>query len=165
VTIFRARVLDVPDDPFLGGTLRCEQDGGIAVGADGLITDRGPFAEVRARNPSADVCELGDGLLLPGFVDTHVHFPQARIIGGLGMPLLDWLEQCALPEEARMADLGYAQEVAAEFVSGLADAGTTTALVFGAHFAPAVDALFGAATTRASPWPTAGTARAATGMR
>ena len=47
-----------------------------------------------------------------------------------------------------MADLGYAQEVAAEFVAGLADAGTTTALVFGAHFAPAVDALFAAASAR-----------------
>src|SRR6201999_3244114 len=89
--------------------------------------------------------ELADGLLLPGFVDAHVHFPQARIIGGLGMPLLDWLERRAPPEEARLADLAYAREVAGEFVSGLADAGTTTALVFGAHFAPAVDALFTAA--------------------
>src|SRR5699024_6143866 len=75
-------------------------------------------------------------------VDTHVHFPQVRAIGGLGMPLLDWLEQCALPEEARLADTSYAVSVAEEFVSGLAQAGTTTALVFGAHFAPAVDALF-----------------------
>ena len=98
--------------------------------------------------PPSRYRELTDGLLLPGFVDTHVHFPQARIIGDLGMPLLDWLERCALPEEARFADLGYAQEVAAEFVSGLADAGTTTALVFGAHFAPAVDALFAAASAR-----------------
>ncbi|HTU29489.1 MAG TPA: guanine deaminase [Solirubrobacteraceae bacterium] len=146
--IYRAQVLDVPDDPFLGGALRSEQDGGILVSDDGLIADRGSFADVRGRNPSAEVCELTGGLLLPGFVDTHVHFPQARIIGGLGMPLLDWLDQCALPEEARMADLRYAQDVAAEFVSGLADAGTTTALVFGAHFAPAVDALFSAASDR-----------------
>ncbi len=148
MTIYRAQVLDVPDDPFLGGTLRSEQDAGILVDPGGLIADRGPFGEVRARHPSADVCELAGGLLLPGFVDAHVHFPQARIIGGLGMPLLDWLDQCALPEEARMGDLGYAQEVAGEFVSGLADAGTTTALVFGAHFAPAVDALFSAASER-----------------
>jgi guanine deaminase len=148
MTIYRAAVLDVPDDPFHGGTLRSEQDAGILVSGDGLIADRGSFADVRARNPSAEVCELDGGLLLPGFVDTHVHFPQARIIGGLGMPLLDWLDQCALPEEARMADVGYAQDVAAEFISGLADAGTTTALVFGAHFASAVDALFRAASDR-----------------
>jgi guanine deaminase len=148
LTIYRAQVLDVPDDPFQGGALRSEQDAGILVSPDGLIADRGRFAGVRARNPSAEVCELTDGLLLPGFVDAHVHFPQARIIGGLGMPLLDWLDRCALPEEARMASVGYAEDVAAEFVSGLADAGTTTALVFGAHFAPAVDALFRAAADR-----------------
>ena len=84
-------------------------------------------------------------MLLPGFVDTHVHFPQLRAIGGLGLPLLDWLEQCALPEEARLADLDYARTIAREFVAALIDAGTTTALVFGSHFARAVDALFQAA--------------------
>ena len=94
----------------------------------------------------ADVVDLRDGLVLPGFVDTHVHYPQVRAIGGLGMPLLDWLEQCALPEEARLADASYAASVAAEFVAGLVAAGTTTALVFGSHFAPAVDALFAEAT-------------------
>ena len=57
--------------------------------------------------------------MLPGFVDTHVHFPQVRAIGGLGMPLLDWLERCALPEEARLADAAYAAAVAADFVAGL----------------------------------------------
>ena len=86
--------------------------------------------------------DLREGLVLPGFVDTHVHFPQVRAIGGLGMPLLDWLEKCALPEEARLADTAYAATVAGEFVSGLARAGTTTALVFGSHFPGAVDALF-----------------------
>jgi guanine deaminase len=148
VTIYRAQVLDAPENPFRGGTLRAEADAGLLVTADGQIAERGSFAEVRVRNPSEPVAELTDGLLLPGFVDTHVHFPQARIIGGLGMPLLEWLDRCALPEEARMADLGYAEAVAAEFVSGLAAAGTTTALVFGAHFAPAVDALFIAASAR-----------------
>jgi guanine deaminase len=148
MTIYRAQVLDAPEDPFRGGVLRAEADAGLLVDADGQIADRGPFAAVRARHPSEPVSELTGGVLLPGFVDTHVHFPQARIIGGLGMPLLDWLERSALPEEARMADLGYAQEVAAEFVSGLADAGTTTALVFGAHFASAVDVLFTAASAR-----------------
>ena len=90
--------------------------------------------------------DLREGLVLPGFVDTHVHFPQVRAIGGLGMPLLDWLEKCALPEEARLADATYAASVATDFVSGLARAGTTTALVFGSHFAGAVDALFTEAT-------------------
>lgn len=58
------------------------------------------------------------------------------------MPLLEWLQRCALPEEARLADSSYAVAVAREFVAGLADAGTTTALVFGAHFLDATEALF-----------------------
>jgi len=143
--IYRGRVLDTPEDPFHGGRLRVEPDAGLHVTADGRIADRGAYSDVRARHPTEPVRDLSGGLLLPGFIDTHVHFPQARIIGALGMPLLEWLERCALPEEARLADAGYAHEVAGEFVSGLIDAGTTTALVFGAHFAPAVDALFEAA--------------------
>lgn len=143
--IYRGRVLDTPEDPFHGGRLRVEQDAGLYVTPDGQIADRGSYEDVRARHPTDSVHDLRDGLLLPGFVDTHVHFPQARIIGALGMPLLEWLDRCALPEEARFADIGYAREVASEFVSGLVDAGTTTALVFGAHFAAAVDVLFEAA--------------------
>jgi guanine deaminase len=141
VTIYRGTVLDTPESPFAGGVLRAEADAGVAVEA-GAIVDRGPFARVRAARPADQVVELAGGVLLPGLVDTHVHFPQVRVIAGLGMPLLDWLEKCALPEEARMADAGYAREVAGDFVDGLVRAGTTTALVFGAHFAPAVDCLF-----------------------
>lgn len=144
MTIYRARVVDTPGSPFTGAGLRADADAGLAV-TDGEITDRGPFARVRARHPADQVVDLRDGLLIPGLVDTHVHYPQLRAIGGLGMPLLDWLEECALPEEARLADAGYARAVAGEFTRALADAGTTSALVFGAHFAPAVDALFAAA--------------------
>jgi guanine deaminase len=145
VTLYRGTILDTPDNPFTGGTLRAEADGALLV-RDGVIVERGGFAALRAGNAEEEVVDLRGGLLLPGLVDTHVHFPQVRAIGGLGMPLLDWLDRCALPEEARLADHRYAEAVAREFVSGLVQAGTTTALVFGAHFAPAVDALFTEAT-------------------
>ncbi len=107
-----------------------------------MIVERGPYAELRRQHHDEPVVDLGSGLLLPGFVDTHVHYPQMRAIGALGMPLLEWLDRCALPEEARLEDVTYAREVAGEFVASLVDSGTTTALVFGSHFAPAVDALF-----------------------
>jgi len=141
MTLFRGTVLDTPNDPFAGGELRAEVDAGVLV-HDGAVVDRGPFFDVVARHPDDEVVDLSGGLLLPGFVDTHVHLPQVRVIGKLGMPLLSWLDSCALPEEARLADQTYASLVAREFVSGLGQAGTTTALVFGSHFAPAVDALF-----------------------
>jgi guanine deaminase len=121
--------------------LRAEHDCGVAV-EGGTVVDRGPFDRVRASRPADEVVDLTGGVLLPGLVDTHVHFPQVRAIGGLGRPLLDWLDQCALPEEARLASADYARAVAAEFTDGLLQAGTTTSLVFGAHFPAAVDALF-----------------------
>ena len=141
MTLFRGTVLDTPEDPFTGAPLRAEADAGLLV-RDGVLLERGPFAQVRGQHPDEEVVDLTGGAVLPGLVDTHVHFPQVRAIGGLGMPLLDWLERCALPEEARLADVTYAASVAAEFVDGLVQAGTTTALVFGAHFAPAVEELF-----------------------
>ncbi|HEY9336205.1 MAG TPA: guanine deaminase [Kribbella sp.] len=144
MTLYRGTFIDTPENPFDGAGLRVGSDTGLLV-EDGLIVARGPFAELRQAHPAEQVVDLRDGVVLPGFVDTHVHFPQIRAVGGLGLPLLEWLDRYALPEEARMADVDYATGVANEFVRGLAAAGTTSALVFGAHYTDAVDALFGAA--------------------
>ncbi len=140
--IYRARAFDTPEDPFTSGAgFRYEGDLGLVV-SDGVIVDRGPYADVAAIRPGAPVLDLRDGILLPGLVDTHVHFPQVRVIGALGMPLLEWLDRCALPEEQHLASADYAATIAYEFVAGLIAAGTTTSLVFGSHFASAVDLLF-----------------------
>src|SRR4029453_14401940 len=147
MTLYRAQVRDTPGDPFRGGALRADGDAGLLV-FDGVSVERGPYAAVRPDHRDETVVDLRSGLLLPGFVDTHVHYPQMRAIGARGLPLLEWLDRCALPEEARLADAAYARDVAGEFVASLADSGTTTALVFGSHFAPAVDLLFEQATER-----------------
>ena len=81
-----------------------------------VIAARGAFPGLCAEYPDEPVVDLTEGLLLPGFVDTRVHYPQMRAMGGLGMPLLDWLEKCALPEEANLADPAYATGVAGEFL-------------------------------------------------
>jgi guanine deaminase len=141
VTIFVGTFLDAPESPFTGGTLRSSTDSALLVHA-GVIVQEGSASELRDAYPGDEVVHLTGGLVLPGFVDTHVHFPQVRMIGSLGMPLLDWLKHSALPEEARLADPAYANEVAIEFLDGLVAAGTTTALVFGAHFPSAVESLF-----------------------
>ncbi|MBV9203872.1 MAG: guanine deaminase [Actinobacteria bacterium] len=150
MTLYAATVVDTPGDPFAGDpaeALAADSDGALLV-RDGVIRARGSLAALRAAHPGEPVTRLDGGMLLPGFVDTHVHFPQIRVIGGLGLPLLDWLERCALPEEARLADQAYARAVAAEFLDGLVAAGTTSALVFGSHFPAAMDELFGAAAAR-----------------
>lgn len=150
MTLFRATIMDTPGNPFTDEpteSLVADQDGGLLV-RDGIILARGTFATLRAAHPQEPVTELTGGLLLPGFVDTHVHYPQLRAIGGLGMPLLDWLERCALPEESRLAEVGYAAAVADEFLDGLLACGTTSALVFGSHFPSAMDLLFDGALRR-----------------
>ena len=139
MTLFIGTFVDTPADPFDGGRLR--RDAALLV-VDGVIRARGDAVALRRDHPDEDAVDLGPGLGLPGFVDTHVHFPQIRMIGALGMSLLDWLERSALPEEARLAELSYAVEVAGEFLGALVNSGTTTALVFGSHFASAVDVLF-----------------------
>jgi guanine deaminase len=110
VTLFRAVVLDTPGDPFVVGpaALGHESDGAIVV-RNGIVVARGPYADVAARHEGEQVVDLRDGVLLPGLVDAHVHYPQIRVIAGMGMPLLEWLERCALPEESRLAEDAYAR--------------------------------------------------------
>jgi guanine deaminase len=142
LNIFRAKIFHTPANPFHDdNALAALEDGALAF-EGGVIAACGAYHEVRAAYPDAHVRDLRGGCLLPGFIDTHIHFPQVRIVGALGYTLLDWLDQVTLPEEARLADPVYARAIAGEFVRNLAAHGTTTALVFGAHFAAATEALF-----------------------
>jgi guanine deaminase len=141
-TIVRAQVLHTPRDPFADdGALEAFSDGAVAF-RDGRILATGDYASVRAGHRDADVVDARDAILLPGLVDTHVHYPQIGVIGAMGLELLDWLAQRTLPEEARLADEAYARETARRFVRALAANGTSAALVFGSHFPAAQDALF-----------------------
>jgi guanine deaminase len=140
--ILRARVMHTPRNPFRDDrALEAYDDGAVAF-EDGRILAIGTFAEVRRDHPDAAVIDNRDAVLLPGLVDTHVHYPQVAVLGAMGLELLEWLERRALPEEAKLADPAHAQRAAREFVTGLAAAGTTTALVFGSHFPSAQEALF-----------------------
>ncbi|HMD47579.1 MAG TPA: amidohydrolase family protein, partial [Bryobacteraceae bacterium] len=143
--MLRAPLFHTPRNPFRDASaLECYPDGGLLI-RDGRVAGCGDYAALRNAHPDVPSNDLSGGFLLPGFIDTHIHFPQLRVIGGLGRSLLDWLENCALPEEARMADHAYALCTASAFAHALVSHGTTTALVFGAHFAPATAALFEAA--------------------
>ena len=84
------------------------------------------------------------GLIIPGFVDTHVHFPQLAMAGAHGGSLLDWLTRYTFPAELAFEDSAYAARRAQQFVRMLSRAGTTSALIFGVSFEPAVEHLFNA---------------------
>ena len=141
----RATIFHTPENAFhFEGALRAFGDGALVV-QGGAVAACEDYSEVRKQFPDADVRDLRGSFILPGFIDTHIHFPQVRVIGGLGYSLLEWLDRLTLPEEVRFADAAYASMIAGQFVHSLISHGTTTALVFGAHFVEATAALFDAA--------------------
>jgi guanine deaminase len=142
-TIVRGNVLHTPRNPFLGEpALESFQDGAVAFDRDGRILTTGSFSDVRRVHGDAHLEDSQGAFLLPGLIDTHVHFPQIAIIGAMGMQLLEWLQTRTLPEEARMADDRVARETARRFLGALVANGTTSALVFGSHFPSAQEIFF-----------------------
>jgi guanine deaminase len=94
------------------------------------------------------VAHYPDGLVLPGFIDTHIHFPQTQVIASYGAQLLDWLNKYTFVEEQKFADRDHAARNAEFFLDELARNGTTTACCYGSVHAESVEALFAAATAR-----------------
>lgn len=84
-------------------------------------------------------------MIVPGFIDTHIHYPQSEMVGAYGEQLLEWLNKHTFPAERRYNDIEYAREMSAFFIKQLLRNGTTTALVFGTVHPESVDALFEAA--------------------
>ena len=103
---------------------------GLLVIENGRIKDHGDFATVSPRYPGLDITHLPDRLILPGFIDGHIHFPQTRIIGSYGEQLLPWLEKWVFPEEIKYKDRGYAEKGAGIFFDSLLASGTTTCQAF-----------------------------------
>ena len=87
-------------------------------------------------------------LILPGFIDTHVHSPQLDVIASYGSELLDWLDTHTFPAEARYAEEQVAREGAVRFLDALLAHGTTSAAVFPTVHKVSVDTLFEAAAAR-----------------
>jgi guanine deaminase len=119
------------------------RDGALAIDEAGRIAWTGPYAELPAAYAGLPVTRAD--FLLPGFVDTHLHYPQVHATAAYGGGrLLHWLDHCIFPTEARLADETVAARAAAEFVARRVAVGTTSALVFGSAFPAAQDALFAA---------------------
>ncbi|HIE3974030.1 TPA: guanine deaminase [Serratia marcescens] len=97
--------------------------------------------------PGFAVTEYRDEPIVPGFIDTHIHYPQTEMIGAYGDQLLDWLNNYTFPTESRYGCERHADAMSAFFLRELLSNGTTTALVFGSVHPQSVDALFSQAQT------------------
>ncbi len=118
-------------------------DGVLLVDDAGVIVFSGEYAQLPDEAADVQVVDCRPGFLLPGFIDTHIHFPQTYCTDAYGGgQLLDWLQRCIFPAEAKLADPEYARRVAADFCRRRISVGTTTALVFGSAFPDAQHALF-----------------------
>ena len=130
----RGTFFDFLDDPWKH--VGQEQDAarfiadGLLVVKDGRIEDFGPFVEVSARRPGLEVTHLPGRIILPGFIDGHIHFPQTRVLGAYGNQLLDWLQNSIFMEELKYNDRDYARQAAEHFFTALLAGGTTTCQAF-----------------------------------
>ncbi|MGJ0118270.1 amidohydrolase family protein [Williamsia sp. MIQD14] len=144
--VHRAHLFHIGGAPTIDGArehLVSIPDGALAVGPDGRIAYSGLFAELPAAQSRWRIEDHRGGFILPGFVDTHIHFPQTYATDSYGGgQLLEWLENCIFPAEARYRDPAFAHRAAVDFCRRRITAGTTAAMVFGSAFPDAQDALF-----------------------
>ena len=146
VTAIRGALLTFTRDPFGEGdapAFRYESDAVVAMQA-GRISHAGPADEVLAALPEGStVTSYGrDALIVPGLIDCHVHYPQVRIVGAGGQPLLGWLERYAFRAELQLADRDEARTTARVFLRECLRNGTTTAVVYCTVHPHSVDVFF-----------------------
>jgi guanine deaminase len=146
--LLRGRLLSFSESPRLAGrrALRLVEDGAVWI-VNGLIVAAGEASEVKAPI-DALVDDHSGRLILPGFIDTHIHYPQTRVIGSYGAQLLEWLQKYTFPEEQKFSDRGHADAVAEFFLDEMFRQGTTTAVVYCTVRPESVDAFFAASERR-----------------
>ncbi|MFT7533293.1 MAG: guanine deaminase [Gammaproteobacteria bacterium] len=141
----RGRILHLLRDPHDGDESSFEyfDDGLLLIDVDGRVIELGPYPDlVKKISSEIRITNHGRKLLVPGFVDTHIHFAQSGVIASYGTQLLDWLERYTFPAEMRCEDMAHAANLAEFFIQQLLKNGTTTAMVFGTVHPQSVEAFF-----------------------
>ncbi|MDC9825496.1 guanine deaminase [Devosia sp. ZB163] len=146
--ILRGRVLTFVSEPQARddhGSYRYIEDGAVEI-ENGRIVRVGAFEGAHA--PDARIIDHRPHLILPGFIDPHIHFPQMQVIGAYAGALLEWLNTYTFVEEQRFADGAHAERIASRFFDELIRHGTTTAAAYCSVHPQSVDAFFGEAEKR-----------------
>jgi guanine deaminase len=146
----RGPLLDFVEDPFYfdeSESVRYIPDGLLVV-ENGRIKACGAYSSLQSQYLNLEITAYPDKLIVPGFIDLHIHYPQTEMIGAYGAQLLEWLNQYVFPTEGKFQDANHARSIAAFFLDELLRNGTTTALVLTTSFPHAVEILFEAAQQR-----------------
>jgi guanine deaminase len=150
-TIIRGRTLSFRNMPFGAhdlGSLAYEEDGAVLV-RDGLIAALGDFEAIAAlAGENVQVVNHRPHLILPGFIDPHLHFPQMQVIGSFGAELLDWLNKYTFPEETKFSNPVHAGRIATAFFDEMVRHGTTTVAAYCSVHPVSADAFFAEAEKR-----------------
>lgn len=145
IKIIRGSILDFTGDPAESpDKLRFYPDGGLAI-ENGYVKGSGDFTTIGKRFPEAGYEDFSGKLILPGLIDTHIHFPQMEMIGSYGKRLLDWLDNYTFPTESLFADPAYSRKIARRFIRELFRNGTTSCMAYATVYKHSADALFEAA--------------------
>lgn len=146
----RGSFLDFVGDPFYGSELESVRyiADGLLVVKEGTIVDFGEYTQLAEKYGGVAIADYSGKLILPGLIDTHIHYPQFEMIAAYGEQLLEWLNKYVFPTEGKFEDKDYAQKIASLFLDELLKQGTTTALVFATVHPQSVDAFFEEASRR-----------------
>ncbi|WP_170783365.1 guanine deaminase [Ruegeria lacuscaerulensis] len=148
--LLRGRLLTFHREPQNGKDLSAYtylEDGALLI-ENGIIQQTGPYAELSAKAVNVPVTDHRPHLMMAGFIDTHIHFPQVQVIASWGAQLLDWLNNYTFPEEIRFASDEHSTLMARALFDQLVDHGTTTAVAYCSVHKTSADAFFTEATRR-----------------
>ncbi|HET7412358.1 MAG TPA: guanine deaminase [Pararhizobium sp.] len=144
-TLLRGRLLSFLDCPQAiddHASYRYESDGGLLI-KDGIIAKAGAYDAVREAAPEGTVeIDHRPHLIMPGFIDPHIHFPQMQVIGSYAANLLEWLNTYTFVEEQKFADPAHAARIASRFFDEVIRHGTTTASAYCSVHKASADAFF-----------------------
>jgi guanine deaminase len=146
---YRAKLLSFKDDPACSGDAVVFEEDGLLIVEDGYVVAHGAYAALAGQlTPATGMRDLRGKLIVPGFIDTHLHYPQTDMIASPAAGLLPWLESYTFPTERRFGEPTCAEETASFFLEQLLACGTTTALVYCTVHKESADAFFAASEAR-----------------
>jgi len=142
ITLFRASILHFPKRSSLPkDDVVFFADGALLVQGEKIL-DVGEYALLSAQYKQAKYVDYQKRLIVPGLIDSHLHYPQSEMIAKYGEQLLSWLENYTFPTERKFASTEYCQHIAKLFIQQLINNGTTTACAFATVHQHAASALF-----------------------